>query len=91
MTKVVRLYNRLTELMAKKGRLEGRTISQREIAETVGVDKNTINSLAHNRQSFINRDLAEKLMTYFNVDHTEFFETVVVEEEDDEVSVVAVA
>lgn len=86
------LYNRFAELLAAKERREGRKIPQREIADEIGVALNTVNTFARNTiNSYLHRETIEKLMDYFNVDHSEFFETLTVEEDEDESQIVAVA
>lgn len=85
------LYNRFAELLAAKERREGRRIPQREVADELGVALNTVNTFARNTiNSYLHRETIEKMMDYFDVDHSEFFETMVVED-DEESSIVAVA
>ena len=71
------LKNRFRELLARKEHVEGRSISQQEVADALGCGKNTINVIAQNKMSgYIHRATIEKLLVYFDVDHHEFFETV---------------
>jgi transcriptional regulator with XRE-family HTH domain len=71
------LYNRFRELLAIKGRREGRKISQQEVAEEIGSAINTVNAIAQNKPSaYLHRETIEKMLNYFGVTHAEFFETV---------------
>lgn len=85
------LRNRFKELLAVKERREGRTISQREVAKEIGAALNTVNNIAQNKPiQYMHRITIEKMLTYFNVSHNEFFETVE-ESDDDEAPSPAVA
>lgn len=62
------IANRLTELMAMKGRKEGRRISQRLVAEETGIDKMTVGRYARNEVGRFDEHVIIALCVYFQCD-----------------------
>lgn len=61
------IKNRLREFMAIKGRNENRHISQRKLAEEIGVSKITVDRWAQNNVTRIDDDILIKLCVYFGI------------------------
>jgi putative transcriptional regulator len=59
------IYSRLKLLIAQKETNEGRSLSYRTIEEESGVSASTISRLANNKMDRFERDLLNKLCTYF--------------------------
>lgn len=87
-----KLLNRFSELLAIKERQVGRSISQREVAESIGASTRTINKIAQNKaDEYLHRVTFEKLMDYFGVDHSEMFTTEMVDDPETERTVIEAA
>ncbi len=66
------LRNRLRELLAIKSRHDGRTVSQREVAETTGIAKTTIDRYARNEVLHYSGDVVAAICVFLNVEVGEF-------------------
>ena len=61
-----RLTNRARELLARKMRLEGRTITQRDIVAETGMSSATVNKWMRNDVQRLDAPIVLALMEYFN-------------------------
>lgn len=75
-----RIRNRLRELMATKGRHEGRRITQRIVAAETGIAKTTIDRYARNEVIRYDEDVLLTLCNYFDCGVGEFL---IIEEAED--------
>jgi putative transcriptional regulator len=66
MTKSVKLKNRFFVLLNEKERLLGRRIPQSEVANEIGVTKNTITNWVKNDLDKLDVEVVEKLCVYFD-------------------------
>lgn len=58
---------RIKELIDERSKLEGRKITQKEIAKAAGVDAAVLSRYANNFTNSFQGDVIEKLMDYFHV------------------------
>lgn len=63
-----RIVNRLKNLMADKGRREGRVIYQIDVAQETGLAKTTVDSYARNEVTRYDARVLETLLRYFECD-----------------------
>lgn len=64
--KKYRIANRFRELLAIKGRNEGKNISQREVAEVTGLSKTTVDRIARNETSRYDEHVLLAICNYFD-------------------------
>lgn len=57
----------LTELMAQKGRQEGRRITYEEVSRATGIHRTTLTKIADPRGHNVRTDIVDKLCVYFEV------------------------
>lgn len=62
-----KLRNRVAELAAVKGRKENRTITQRDLAEEIGIPLPTVARWHRNEVSRIDEHIVLKITSYFGV------------------------
>lgn len=65
---------RITELIEQKAHAEGRTITQREVAETTEINESTLSRYAKGFVSSYNGEILEQLADYFKVEIGDLFE-----------------
>ena len=64
---------RLRELIAEKARLDGQRITYRDITLATGIYNSTLSRLANNKFDRIDRDILNRLCSYFNCQPGDIF------------------
>lgn len=64
---------RLRELIAEKARLDGHRITYRDITLATGIYNSTLSRLANNKFDRIDRDVLDRLCSYFHCQPGDIF------------------